>query len=101
MIEARYGEEGIQLFQTEKIDAVILDYWMSGMKGTAVATEAHEPCRSDRRSGCTGFTVFNSYSTPLYVENLCITPPFYFMWHIPAGKLISIKTYSPGFLDVA
>jgi len=39
VIEARSGEEGIQLFQSEKIDAVILDYWMSGMKGTAVATE--------------------------------------------------------------
>ena len=39
VIEARSGEEGIRLFQSEKIDAVILDYWMSGMKGTAVASE--------------------------------------------------------------
>jgi len=39
VIEARSGEEGIKLFQSEKIDAVILDYWMSGMKGTAVAVE--------------------------------------------------------------
>jgi PAS domain S-box-containing protein len=38
VLEARSGEEGIQLFQTEKIDVVILDYWMSGMKGTDVAS---------------------------------------------------------------
>jgi PAS domain S-box-containing protein len=39
VVEARSGPEGIQLFQSEKIDAVLLDYWMSGMKGTAVAAE--------------------------------------------------------------
>jgi len=37
VVEARSGEEGIRLFQSSKIDAVILDYWMSGIKGTAVA----------------------------------------------------------------
>jgi PAS domain S-box-containing protein len=39
VLEARSGPEGIQAFQTEKIDIVILDYWMSGMKGTTVAAE--------------------------------------------------------------
>jgi len=39
VIEARSGADGIRLFQSEKVDAVILDYWMSGMKGTAVASE--------------------------------------------------------------
>jgi PAS domain S-box-containing protein len=39
VIEARSGEDGIQLFKSEKVDAVILDYWMSEMKGTAVALE--------------------------------------------------------------
>lgn len=39
VIEARSGLEGIRVFQSEKVDAVILDYWMSGMKGTAVASE--------------------------------------------------------------
>jgi PAS domain S-box-containing protein len=39
VIEARSGPEGIQLFQSHKVDAVILDYWMSGMKGTTVAAE--------------------------------------------------------------
>ena len=39
VIEARSGKEGIRLFQTEKLDLVILDYWMSDMKGTAVAAE--------------------------------------------------------------
>jgi PAS domain S-box-containing protein len=37
VIEARSGEEGIRLFQAQKADVVILDYWMSGMKGTDVA----------------------------------------------------------------
>jgi CheY-like chemotaxis protein/anti-sigma regulatory factor (Ser/Thr protein kinase) len=39
VIEARSGLEGVQIFQSQKIDAVVLDYWMSGMKGTAVASE--------------------------------------------------------------
>jgi signal transduction histidine kinase len=39
VLEARSGPEGIQLFRSEKVDAVILDYWMSGMKGTTVASE--------------------------------------------------------------
>ncbi|MGB7497264.1 MAG: response regulator [Candidatus Acidiferrum sp.] len=39
VIEARSGPEGIRIFRTEKVDAVILDYWMSGMKGTTVASE--------------------------------------------------------------
>lgn len=42
VIEARSGPEGIRLFKTQKVDAVILDYWMSGMKGTAVASTIKE-----------------------------------------------------------
>ena len=37
VIEARSGQEGIRLFRDQKADVVILDYWMSGMKGTDVA----------------------------------------------------------------
>jgi len=39
VVEARSGPEGIRAFKSEKIDAVVLDYWMSGMKGTEVAAE--------------------------------------------------------------
>ena len=39
VLEARSGSEGIEVFQSDKIDLVILDYWMSGMKGTTVAAE--------------------------------------------------------------
>jgi PAS domain S-box-containing protein len=39
VIEARSGSEGIDLFRAAKVDAVILDYWMSEMKGTVVALE--------------------------------------------------------------
>lgn len=39
VLEARSGPEGIEVFQSEKVDLVILDYWMSGMKGTTVAAE--------------------------------------------------------------
>lgn len=42
VLEARSGPEGIRLFQSQKIDAVILDYWMSGMKGTVVAAKLKE-----------------------------------------------------------
>jgi CheY-like chemotaxis protein len=36
---ARSGMEGIKLFHSEPVDAVVLDYWMSGMNGIAVARE--------------------------------------------------------------
>jgi PAS domain S-box-containing protein len=39
VLEARSGPEGLEVFQAEKVDVVILDYWMSGMKGTSVAAE--------------------------------------------------------------
>ena len=42
VIEARSGPEGIRLFKSQKVDAVILDYWMSGMKGTAVGSMIKE-----------------------------------------------------------
>jgi len=42
VIEARSGVEGIRLFKSQKVDAVILDYWMSGMKGTEVAGHLKE-----------------------------------------------------------
>jgi PAS domain S-box-containing protein len=42
VIEARSGPEGIRLFKLQKVDAVILDYWMSGMKGAAVASTIKE-----------------------------------------------------------
>jgi CheY-like chemotaxis protein len=37
VIQAYSGKEGVSLFQLQKIDLVILDYWMSGMNGTATA----------------------------------------------------------------
>jgi len=33
------GEEGLRLFQSRKIDLVVVDYWMAGMNGLAVARE--------------------------------------------------------------
>jgi CheY-like chemotaxis protein len=39
VLTARSGLEGIRLFQAESADAVILDYWMSGMNGVATARE--------------------------------------------------------------
>jgi len=39
VIEARSGAEGIELFRSHRVGAVILDYWMTEMKGTAVAFE--------------------------------------------------------------
>ncbi len=37
VIEAGTGEQGIRLFQSNKIDLVVVDYWMAGMNGLAVA----------------------------------------------------------------
>ncbi|GAC1436850.1 MAG: hypothetical protein NVS1B11_21410 [Terriglobales bacterium] len=39
VLTASSGREGISIFKTEKVDAVILDYWMSGLNGVATARE--------------------------------------------------------------
>lgn len=39
VVNASTGEEGLRVFQSRKVDVVILDYWMSGMNGIAVARE--------------------------------------------------------------
>jgi CheY-like chemotaxis protein len=39
VVEAHSGKEGLALFQSNKIDLVILDYWMSGMNGITTAQE--------------------------------------------------------------
>src|SRR5437879_13359826 len=39
VLTARSGGEGIRVFQSEPVDAVILDYWMSGMNGVDVARD--------------------------------------------------------------
>jgi len=39
VIDASTGEQGIQLFQSNRVDVVILDYWMSEMNGLTVARE--------------------------------------------------------------
>lgn len=39
VLDASTGEEGLRVFQSRRFDAVIVDYWMSGMNGLAVARE--------------------------------------------------------------
>jgi len=39
VFDAVTGEEGLRVFRSRKIDIVIVDYWMSGMNGIAVARE--------------------------------------------------------------
>jgi CheY-like chemotaxis protein len=39
VVEAPSGKEGLRLFQSETVDLVVLDYWMTGMNGLAVARE--------------------------------------------------------------
>src|ERR1700730_15592484 len=36
---AQTGVEALHLFRSNAVDVVVLDYWMSGMNGLAVATE--------------------------------------------------------------
>ena len=36
---ARTGAEALALFRSRKIDVVVLDYWMSGTNGIAIAEE--------------------------------------------------------------
>jgi CheY-like chemotaxis protein len=46
VLTALSGREGIEIFQTENVDAVILDYWMAGMNGVATARELKQLKRS-------------------------------------------------------
>jgi CheY-like chemotaxis protein len=39
VLTAHSGKEGLQVFRSEAVDAVIIDYWMGDLKGTAVASE--------------------------------------------------------------
>ena len=39
VLTAHSGKEGLQVFRSEPVDAVIIDYWMGDLKGTAVASE--------------------------------------------------------------
>jgi CheY-like chemotaxis protein len=48
VLEAQAGDEGLKLFHTHRVDAVILDYQMPGMNGDVVAAKmkrlkAHVP----------------------------------------------------------
>jgi CheY-like chemotaxis protein len=39
VLTALSGRDGIKIFESEEVDGVILDYWMSGMNGVATARE--------------------------------------------------------------
>lgn len=39
VLAARTGSEALQLFRSNEVNLVVLDYWMAGMNGLAVATE--------------------------------------------------------------
>lgn len=39
VLTARSGEQGIQLFRSQPLDLVLLDYWMPGMNGIVTARE--------------------------------------------------------------
>lgn len=56
---ARSGAEGIKAFQSQPVDAVVLDYWMSGMNGIAVAREIK------RLSPDTPIMILSAYGTLL------------------------------------
>jgi CheY-like chemotaxis protein len=46
VLTALSGREGIEIFQSDDVDAVILDYWMAGMNGVATARELKRLKRS-------------------------------------------------------
>ncbi len=47
VLTAGSGREGLQLFGSQAVDAVIVDYWMADMNGLAVAKELR---RLDRKT---------------------------------------------------
>jgi len=42
VLTAASGREGLQLFRSQPVDAVVLDYWMADMNGLAVARELRQ-----------------------------------------------------------
>jgi len=46
VLTAASGREGLQLFCSQPVDAVVLDYWMSDMNGLAVARELRQLSRN-------------------------------------------------------
>lgn len=42
VLTAGSGREGLQLFRSKSVDAVIVDYWMADMNGLAVAKELRQ-----------------------------------------------------------
>jgi CheY-like chemotaxis protein len=46
VLTALSGREGIEIYKSEDVDAVILDYWMAGMNGVATARELKRLKRS-------------------------------------------------------
>ena len=59
VLTAKSGNEGIRVFRSEPVDAVILDYWMSGMNGVAVARELK------KISSATPIMILSAYGTLL------------------------------------
>lgn len=39
VLQARSAEPALELFRSQHVDAVVMDYWLSGTNGTAVAEE--------------------------------------------------------------
>lgn len=39
VLTAKSGDRGVQMFRSEPVQAVVLDYWMAGMNGMQVARE--------------------------------------------------------------
>jgi CheY-like chemotaxis protein len=46
VLTAASGREGLQLFRSQTVDAVVVDYWMADMNGLAVAKELRKLSRN-------------------------------------------------------
>jgi CheY-like chemotaxis protein len=57
VLTARSGPEGIRLFREQKINLVLVDYWMGGMNGLAFARELK------RLSPSTPIVILSAYAS--------------------------------------
>jgi len=98
VLEASGGDEGLKLFRSNRVDAVVLDYQMPGMNGDVVAAKmkrikssvpimmlsAYEPLPKNKLKAVDAF-LSKSQSTDKLLSNLQDmidgrTKPFFYRW---------------------
>ncbi|HEU5450723.1 MAG TPA: response regulator [Terriglobales bacterium] len=91
---AESGEKGLELFRREAVDAVLLDYFMPGMKGDEVAREIRRLSPDTPIILVTGFL-------SLEQSQVCDVDAFVTKGQSPEVLLTTLRNLLPGTLTAA